>query len=111
MRMDVNEKLRQNLQRLMSEKDINAPEVARRSGLNRRMVYDIIEGRSQSPKVETVFKIADAMGVHPGELLGFEPRVELHPALADLIQQYPPDEQELLAKALAALRPFAGKAQ
>jgi predicted transcriptional regulator len=102
--MDVNEKLRANLQRLMSEKDVNAPEIARRSGLNRRMVYDILDGKSQSPKVETVFKIAEALDVQPGELMGIGQTVDLHPALADLIRQYPQDEQELLAKALAALR-------
>ena len=89
----------------MLEKDINAPEIARKSGLNRRMVYDIIEGRSQSPKIETVFKIAYAMGVEPAELLGLEPKFDLHPALADLIQKYPSDEQARLAKALAALLP------
>lgn len=108
--MDVNNRLRENIQRLMAKRDINAPEVARRSGLNRRMIYDIIEGRSQSPKVETVFKIAEAIGVQPGELLGLGESFSLHPALAELILQYPADEQEQLAKALQALRPLSGKA-
>jgi len=107
--MDVNAELRKNLERLMLDRDINAPEIARKSGLNRRMVYDIIEGRSQSPKVETVFKIAAAMSVEPAELLGIEPKVSLHPALAELIQQYPQDEQERLARALAALLPPGAK--
>lgn len=109
--MDVNTTFRQSLERLMLEKDVNAPEIARRSGLNRRMVYDIIEGRSQSPKIDTVFKIAKALGVDPGQLLGFPPAVSLHPALAELLQQYPQSEQEQLAKALAALRPLVAKEQ
>lgn len=108
--MDVNQKLRDNLQRLMDEKQLNAPEIARRSGLNRRMIYDILEGRSQSPKVETVFKIASGLGVHPGEIMGFGAQVALHPTLADLLRQYPQDEQEQLAKALVALRPPLAKA-
>lgn len=104
--MDVNQTLRRNLERLMADLKVNAPEIARRSGLNRRVVYDIIEGKSQSPKIETVFKIAEALGVHAAELLGFASPIALHPALADLLRQYPEAEQEQLAKALAALRPL-----
>ena len=110
MHMDVNETFRRNLQAIMAERDIKAPEIARLGGVNRRMVYDILEGRSQSPKIETVFKIAAALNVHPGELLGFGPQISLHPLLADLLRQYPVDEQERLASALAQLRhPLASR--
>jgi predicted transcriptional regulator len=105
MRMDVNDIFRRKLEQIMAEKGMKAPEVARLARLNRRMVYDIIEGRSQSPKIETVFKIADALSVHPGELLGFGAGVALHPRLAELLKQYPIDDQERLALALAQLRP------
>lgn len=111
MNMDVNETFRLKLQVIMAEKGLKAPEIARLAGVNRRMVYDIIEGRSQSPKIETIFKIADALKVHPGELLGFGPQMPLHPRLAELLQQYPIDDQERLASALAQLRPPAASGQ
>lgn len=99
--MNVNEILRANLERIMHEKGMKAPEVARRADLNRRMVYDILAGRSQSPKIETVFKLANALNCGPGELIGLGAGVSLHPALAELLAQYDPDDQERLAQALA----------
>jgi transcriptional regulator with XRE-family HTH domain len=106
MHMDVNETFRENLRSAMARRDKTAPEVALAAGLNRRMVYDILEGRSQSPKIETVVKLAGALNLHPGELLGFGPQFRLHPRLAGLLEQYPEADQERLALALAQLRPL-----
>jgi transcriptional regulator with XRE-family HTH domain len=52
-----------NIQREMEKRDITAPELARRSGINPTGVYDIISGKSRSPKIETLGKIAKGLNV------------------------------------------------
>ena len=103
--MDEGEILRKNLSRLMHEQGLNPARLSALSGMNRRAVNDILEGRAQSPKLSTVFKLARGLNCHPGELIGFGPRVNLVPVLAELLQQYDEADQERLAAALAQLPP------
>ena len=62
-----------NIQAIMERKNLSAPEVARRAGLNQTGVYDILSGKSRSPKIETLGKIAKALNV-PVALLFEEPK-------------------------------------
>lgn len=52
-----------NIEALMQRKDIDAASLARASGLNPTGIYDILKGKSRSPKVETIGKIAKALNV------------------------------------------------
>ncbi len=47
-----------NLAEAMARKGTNAAEVARRAGLNPTGVYDILKGKSRSPRLDTLHKIA-----------------------------------------------------
>jgi len=102
LRMDVDELLRANLRRLMAERGDNPAALSLRAGLNRRAVQDILEGRAASPKVSTVFRLAEALGCPASDLLGLAPS-DLSPALLELLRQYPPEAQEQLAAAIQAL--------
>ena len=53
----------ENIQLAMVERSLNAAEVARRAKLNPTAVYDIIKGKIRSPRLDTIEKIADALGV------------------------------------------------
>ncbi|SLN37948.1 adenosylcobalamin-dependent ribonucleoside-diphosphate reductase [Roseisalinus antarcticus] len=55
---------------LMKAKDMNAATASMKAGLNARAVAEILEGRVKSPKVETVQKLALALGVSLTDLVG-----------------------------------------
>jgi DNA-binding Xre family transcriptional regulator len=103
--MDCSEILRENLARMIAEKGTNPARLSLDAGLNRRGVSDILEGRAKSPKLSTVFKLAEALSCDPGELIGLGPRLHLAPRLAQLLQQYSEADQARLATALANLPP------
>lgn len=52
-----------NIEELMARKEIKAPELARLAGLNPTGIYDILSGKSRSPRLDTLYKIAGALGV------------------------------------------------
>ena len=47
-----------NLTAAMTRKGTNAAEVARKAGINPTGVYDILKGKSRSPRLDTLYKIA-----------------------------------------------------
>lgn len=61
--------LRRNLARLMEEQGLNATALSRAAGLNLRAVRDILDGRAQSPKLSTSYKLAYTLGVPLASLL------------------------------------------
>lgn len=64
--------LKLKLKALIDEKGINAARLAEMAGLNPTGVYDILSGKSASPRVETLEKIAQALKVAPSALLSDE---------------------------------------
>lgn len=52
-----------NLEAVMRRKGSNPAEVARWAGINPTGVYDILSGKSRSPRMETLAKIAAGLGV------------------------------------------------
>jgi len=56
-----------NISVLCAKKQIKFPELATRSGVSKPTVYGILGG--ESINIENLVKIADALEVHPGELL------------------------------------------
>ena len=69
---DISEIFRTNLRRILDERQIAAATISRKAGLNLRAVKDIEQKRAQSPRLSTVFKLAEALEVPPQELLGLE---------------------------------------
>ena len=101
--MEADETFRRNLTRLRTEQGLSAAELSRRAGLNLRMVTDIEEGRSQSPKISTVISLARALGADPAEMMGLGRRVRLRDELAEYLSRLGEDEQERLLDALRNL--------
>lgn len=102
--MDESTTFKRNLLRLMAEQGLSAAVLSRKAGLNARAVKDIEEGRVQSPKLSTVFKLSQALGVDPGEMMGLGPRTRIQRDLSHFLSQYDEDEQAQLLDALRALR-------
>jgi transcriptional regulator with XRE-family HTH domain len=90
--------LSSNITRLMDARGIKADELAARSGLNRTAVYDILAGRSQSPRLKTVAQIAVALAVPITDLLMTVEQIEGQASLLRAYKLLPPVEQERLAQ-------------
>lgn len=75
--------------------------LSRAAGLNARAVTDLLEGRVQSPKLSTVFAIAKALGLDPGEMMGLGSRSKVRADLVAYLSQYSEEDQ---ARILAGLR-------
>lgn len=69
---EVSETFRANLLQIMREQKIPAAVLSRKAGLNVRAVKDIEERRVMSPRIVTVFKLAEALGASPQEMLGLK---------------------------------------
>lgn len=101
--MDINEIFRANLLRLIAEQNLTEAEISKKAGLNPRAVTDIRERRTESPKISTAFKLAEALKVDPAELLGLSPRHRLNAELAAFLEQYDEEGQSRFLDALMAL--------
>ena len=65
----------ERLEQLMVKKGTNAKKLAEAADLNPTGIYDILKGKSASPKTSTIQKIAIALEVSVAELLGETPEV------------------------------------
>jgi transcriptional regulator with XRE-family HTH domain len=72
MNVDVSETFRLNLLKVLKERKVSAASVSRKAGLNIRAVKDIEERRAKSPRIVTVFKLAEALEIPPQDLLGLD---------------------------------------
>lgn len=94
-----------NLAAAMARKGTNAAEVARKAGINPTGVYDILKGKSRSPRLDTLHKIAVLGLGMPFNALFTEPSddaldQELTEALGMLL---PADRRRFLAMVRAVL--------
>lgn len=60
----------QQLLSRMAEQDLKPKSLADRAGLNETAVRDIIKGRSRNPRIDTLEKLARALGCTTAELTG-----------------------------------------
>lgn len=97
-----------NIQLLMDHLGTNPAEVARDAGLGPTGIYDILKGRSRSPRLETIVKIAEALGV-PVSLL-FEERGDddVKNEILALVAAMPEDERR---RALVTIRAWSEMAR
>jgi len=94
-----------NLEATMARKGTNPSEVARRSGLNPTGVYDILSGKSRSPRLDTLNRIAvQGLGVPLAALLAEPSEDDLSQELIEVIGLLPAGERR---RVLAMIRAMA----
>lgn len=94
-----------NLEAAMKRKGTNAAELARASGVNPTGIYDILSGKSRSPRLDTLHKIAvNGLNVPVASLLLEPSDNELSRELVEAIGMMPlHDRRQFLAMARAVL--------
>jgi len=70
MRQPVRTTLVENIARLMAERGLSTADVTRLMGHAGTRLYDVLNGKSQNPRADTIQAIADALGVPTVALLG-----------------------------------------
>lgn len=93
-----------NLEATMARKGSNPSEVARRAGINPTGVYDILSGKSRSPRLDTLSRIAvQGLGVPLASLLADPSEDDLSQELIETIGLLPPDERRRVLAMIRAL--------
>ena len=94
-----------NLERVMKMQGTNPAELARNAGINPTGVYDILSGKSKSPRLDTICKIADALHIPLVSLFEAHSDDELRKTIMDVLLTLPHSERErilVMARALAS---------
>lgn len=98
-----------NLASAMERKGTNAAEVARKAGVNPTGVYDILSGKSRSPRLDTLHKIAvQGLGIPVSALLTDVSDAALTDELVEEVALLTPDDRRkilLMARALRTDKP------
>lgn len=82
-----------NIQSIMGRKGLNPAELARVAGLNATGVYDILSGKSRSPRLDTIGKIAAALGAPVAILFEERSDAELRDQIIDAVSRLPEAER------------------
>ena len=91
-----------NIETAMTERGLNAASLARLAGINYTGIYDILSGKSRSPKIETVQKVARALNLPVSMLFEERLALKLRNELLEVAAQLPPQEQQRLLSAAKA---------
>lgn len=94
-----------NIEALMEQKNLDAAKLARASGLNPTGIYDILKGKSRSPKIETIAKIAKGLGVPVSVIFSGQSEAVPHDELMEVFDQLPEDKRSLLMQAAKSWLP------
>lgn len=94
-----------NIQALMIERGLKAPELARKAGLGPTGIYDIFSGKSGSPTVDTVEKIAKALGVTAVRMFMTPQDDVLFRQIALIFPQLPEEDRRRLVQTAEAWLP------
>jgi transcriptional regulator with XRE-family HTH domain len=92
-----------NLRALMENRALNPRSLSLKAGLNPTAVRDMLEGRTQFPRYDTVLALAGALNVAPHALMG-EPTATPPDAFAPLASN---DDLDLLTEIIARLQEVA----
>ena len=104
-RLPVNQIIAKNIESGMARLGIKAPELARRAKIGDSNIYDILYGRSQNPRIDTLEKIAvDGLGVPLLSLLATPTEDELRREIVDAAGMLPSSDQRRLLGIARALR-------
>ena len=88
----------QNIEALMKARKMDAAKLGRAAKLNATGIYDILSGKSQSPKIGTIAKIAQGLDVPISAIFESASDAELRDELSHLMEKLPPDRRELLLR-------------
>lgn len=105
---DMNAILSRNLVVTLRARGLSMAEVSRRANASETLVHDIVNGRSRSPRIETVAKIAAALGVTVADLLAQGKRSQAEAAVLSALHAMPEADQQrlaVIAQAMAASQP------
>ncbi len=105
--MDRIEIFRSNLERIRTEKGIDAKSLSLQAGLNERAVKDIESGNAKSPKLSTALALSHALNVSLIEMLGGASQDQIDQDLRDFLLSCSEDQQRRLLQAAQALFPKA----
>ncbi len=84
---------------LRDEAGLTQEELAERAGLSRPTLWEMEAHDNYSPRLETLQRVADALGVGLGRVVGVDP-VPLSPVLQEIVEAaraMPPERQAMLA--------------
>lgn len=94
-----------NIEALMEQRNLDAAKLARASGLNPTGIYDILKGKSRSPKIETIAKIAKGLGVPVSVIFSGPNEDGARDELMEVFDQLPADKRALLMQAAKSWLP------
>jgi transcriptional regulator with XRE-family HTH domain len=70
------ERIRRAARRIMREKGLKMSTWSANARKGERTFAEFMKGATASPRVETIYRYAEAAGVEPAELLGLEPTAQ-----------------------------------
>lgn len=91
-----------NIEGLMKHKKLSPPRLAEKAKLNPTAIYDIISGKSRSPRLETISKIANALEVPISMLFEQRTDAELRSQIIEAFARLTSDEKTLLLQTARA---------
>lgn len=91
-----------NIKTLMEARGLTPAALRRAAGINQSGIHDILTGRSRSPKVDTVAKIAKALGVSPADLFLEPSQLAARAKVLNLMDRMPPEMQDLFVRTAEA---------
>ncbi len=97
-----------NIEALMKARGLDAAKLARAAGINPTGVYDILSGKSRSPKIETIGKIACALQVPIPAIFDDSSNEGLQQDIMFILGQLSQDKQDLLLQTARAWTAQAG---
>lgn len=96
----------QNLASLMEARGSNPFDLAKRAGVNTTAIYDIMKGKSQNPRVDTLHKIAvQGLGVPLSALVSDPADLALNLALIEVFGLLPEADRDRMLTMARALLP------
>ena len=95
----MKKELNKRLKMLMTEREITAAELSRRSGIRASSISDYLKVKYE-PKQDKIDLIAEALSVSPAWLMGYETKSDYHVDAQDktLMIQVSPTEQQHIKK-------------
>ncbi len=98
----MNSHLITNLKHYLDVRRMSMNELSRRSGLSQTAVFDIINARARSPRLETLEKIAETLDVKVEDLLREHRRADAESELLTAFAQLPEHDQDRLLQTAQA---------
>lgn len=94
-----------NIEALMKARGLDPAKLARKAKINPTGVYDILSGKSRSPKIETIGKIAKALEVPVSAVFEDRPTGDQRQDFLFLFESLPASQRELLIQTARAWLP------